>query len=224
MGTRYKRNLLDTPTLKARDGTNLWVLKPGRWNRKLGGRFTRGKWRGMRIWSLTLEEQSDNCPADCLQWSRCYGRNMPFAHRYSNNAALLIGIRQDLMTLTGRGKPYAVRLHVLGDFPSVGYVMFWQTMLALHTLAHVWGYTHWKPQTDVGQAIRQLAGSCDRFRIMASDGEQGDTLPRAVVVDTWEDNHDRLLVPCPEQTGRVPTCGACGLCVNGRTEVAFHAH
>lgn len=43
------------------------VLKDGHNNRKIGRLVTKGRWRGMRIFTLTLEERP-TCPTGCAHW------------------------------------------------------------------------------------------------------------------------------------------------------------
>lgn len=59
------------------------MLKRGKQNKKLGDKITIKMWKGMTMYSLTLEERA-TCPTDCEQWDNCYGDNMPFAHRFDH--------------------------------------------------------------------------------------------------------------------------------------------
>ena len=80
---------LRPPTTRYRKGVkapSLSMLKRGEQNKKLGDKITKGAWKGMTMYSLTLEERA-TCPSDCQQWDNCYGDNMPFAHRFDHTQA-----------------------------------------------------------------------------------------------------------------------------------------
>lgn len=210
-------------------GVPLHVLKWADANGKIGGWLERGSWfrqhGRMPIFSLTLEERA-TCPASCPLWRGCYGDNMPFGHRFSAGIDLMGALEIDLSYLSATFPAYATRLHVLGDFFSRHYVEFWSRMLREHEPLHVYGYTHRQPGTDIGDAVTVLVGEHGgRCSILRSDPTTtGDPLPAAVVVP-----HDTLVPPagfviCPNEQGKTKSCGTCGLCMNGRTNIAFLDH
>ena len=93
------------------------VLKPGSNNKKLGFKISSNKWKGKRLFSLTLVER-ETCPTSCHHWDDCYGNNMPFAHRFSTNR-LEEKLEAEIESLTKKYKEgIVIRLHVLGDFYS----------------------------------------------------------------------------------------------------------
>src|SRR5260221_4939880 len=101
------------------------VLMPGANSAKLGAVVSKGAWRGFPIYSLTLEERS-TCPRSCHNWSTCYGSGMPWAWRVRHGIALDVALHRELGVLQARHPGgFAVRLHQLGDFPSVRYVERW---------------------------------------------------------------------------------------------------
>ena len=104
------------------------VIKPGSNNKKLGFNITSKKWKGKKLYSLTLVER-ETCPISCHHWDDCYGNNMPFAHRFSTEG-LEKNLEREIETLINK-HPHGIviRLHVLGDFYEVGYVQFWEDML-----------------------------------------------------------------------------------------------
>ena len=59
-----------------------FILKPGSNNKKLGFKVNSKRWKGKKLYSLTLVER-ETCPTSCHHWNDCYGNNMPFAHRFS---------------------------------------------------------------------------------------------------------------------------------------------
>lgn len=55
------------------------VLKPGRHSKKLGSHFSKGLWRGMPIYSLSLPERT-TCPMACQVRASCYGTECSWRH------------------------------------------------------------------------------------------------------------------------------------------------
>lgn len=203
------------------------VLKSGANQRKLGSIVTKGAWRGMPIFSLSLEERA-TCPADCANWASCYANAMPFATRYRHGPQLERSLEADLAGLQHRFPAgFVVRCHLVGDFYSVEYLNLWSGWLDRFPALHVFGYTAWDWLTDIGAAVAVLAFQrWDRFAVRLSSREPG--IMRAVTV--WEVPDKRTsgsVIPCPAQTGGAKGCGECGLCWSpaARTKtIAFIAH
>ena len=172
---------------------------------KLGKKVKKGKLKGSKIYILTLEERA-TCDSDCEHWLNCYGNNMPFAHRFIVNDALYPAIERDLDELDAKGKPYLVRLHILGDFFNLKYVFFWRKQLAKRELLNIYGYTRNHPTKALGiaiKAVRQEYG--ERFAIRFSN--YPDDPMSAQSKDSSTDG-----VGCPEQLGLAESCGDCALC------------
>jgi hypothetical protein len=131
---------------------NTFVLKSGENSTKLGNKITKGLWKGMAIYSLTLEERK-TCPATCQQLSICFGNNMPFAQRWNVDSHLYTRLLIELEQLSYQHRMYAVRLHVLGDFPSVDHVGFWLAALKAYPGLRLFGFTHWDRASEVGSLI-----------------------------------------------------------------------
>lgn len=210
--------------------TGLFALKTAAGNAKLGnGRnvFTKGRFRGMPLFSLTLEERA-TCPSSCAQWTRCYGNRMVYATRYNVDEALYAGLRADVAKLSLKyPHGFVTRLHVLGDMVSVAYVEFWRELLEQHPELHIFGYTHREHGTPIGDAVAALVHDFpERVSILRSDGaDPADPLPKAVVIDA----HATVPAPltkviCPEQTGKAASCLECGLCTLGTVGVSFLNH
>ncbi len=198
------------------------VLKPST-NRKLGKRIQRGQWKGMPIYTVTLEERR-TCPRSCAHWEDCYGNNMPFAHRFEHGPQLEERLEEELRELQQRhATGFAVRLHVLGDFYSIPYVALWAEWLREFPALHIWGYTARHPGTDpIGDAIESVRtdpGIGPRFRIRYSGGGRAN-LPLSADPAEWNTPG----FTCPEQTGKLASCGACGLCWESPRNVRFIAH
>lgn len=197
------------------------LLKSGYWQRKLGNRVTKGRWRGMRIFSLTLEERA-TCPRDCAVFRSCYGNGMQHSVRHAHGPQLEARLWDELTALAERNRRgFVVRLHILGDFYSVGYVEFWREALDAFPGLHVFGYTAWKPCTRIGAAVAALRGQLwSRFAVRTSGLQQA---LGAFVVDS-EAEVPKGSVLCPAQTGKTETCGTCGVCWSTDKPIAFLRH
>lgn len=205
-----------------RDAPPSGVLKGGDNQRKLGARVQKGRWKGFPIFSLTLEERA-TCPADCPLWNGCYGDNMGRSVRYRPGDALMEALAADLDDLQYRHpRGFVVRLHILGDFPSLSYAAFWIEALWSYPALRVFGYTHWQAGTPIGDTLRNAADlHWDRFAIRISDGHIG---PVALTVDTAEDAATARAIICPAQTGKTDCCATCALCWATQKPIAFLVH
>lgn len=217
MRTTFPARVLDPTADKT-------ILKPGASNRKLGDVVEKGEWRGMPIYSLTLEERA-TCPRTCHLLSSCYGNSMSFSVRFKHGVELEMALERELATLAHQHRDgFVVRLHVLGDFYSVGYVNFWKKMLRKHARLHVWGYTARPMEGAIGKAI--LSAPVDRFFIRFS-GETRGPFRTMTVTKAQAENLPRDVIICPVETGKTQSCGSCGLCwalsASGKT-IAFLLH
>lgn len=221
---------LKEPPLEASKSTGLHVLKSAASNTKVGGSnniILKGPkaFRGKPLYTLTLAERA-TCPLDCKQWDNCYGNNMPFAHRYVPNLDLEHVIWLDLLTLKKKHpKGFVVRLHILGDFYSMGYVNFWRKKLHEFPNMAIYGYTHRKNDTQIGKAIAYMTRDfSDRVSILRSDKEDpADLLAGAYTVKAGATPRKDIVI-CPEQTGKTESCLTCGLCFHGHIHVQFLEH
>ena len=205
-----------TTYIKSVKVPNTTVLKEGRNNDKLGWIITKTKWRGKRMYSLTLEERA-TCPPTCHHWDDCYGNNMPFAHRFSHGPELLKAIDDQLQTLTDKWpEGIVVRLHVLGDFWNRAYVNFWAIMLNKYPTLCIFGYTAHYLTHPMRHAIDSLnLCSNDRSMIRYSyNGTYDPIMPHRKFAATEDYKGDTF--DCPEQTDRIDSCANCGACFNKR--------
>lgn len=225
--TVYLKSVRPAPVLPT-VSTGLRVLKSSKSNSKLsGGRngeIVKGRkyYRGRPLYQLTLVERA-TCPPTCEQWGDCYGNNMPFAHRFEPGKELEEALEHDLNFLRHKHpEGFVVRLHVLGDFYSLGYVSFWRKQLRANPTLALYGYTHRKHGTQLGDAVAAMVRDFpERTSILRSDGRSPeDPLPKAVVVETPPEG----VLVCPEQTGKSESCLTCGLCFNGKTDIHFLRH
>lgn len=191
------------------------LLISGHNNPKLGKEVAKGDRAGWPIFQLSLEERA-TCPRTCPVWAGCYGNAMPFARRHRADADLT-AVLADEIAATAAQHPggFLLRLHTLGDFYSVPYVLFWAEMLAAHPALHVFGYTSRRaddpdPETrKIAQAIGILTRAMwKRFAIRTSHAEFGPQ--RSVVVMSDPGLPDVIM--CPAQTKATEACATCGLC------------
>jgi hypothetical protein len=199
------------------------LLKSGKWSRKIGSHVEKGAWRGMPIYTLTLEERA-TCPRSCGHWDDCYGNKMNWSQRIRPGLALEARLREELdeiATQRANRRGFVVRLHVLGDFYSVAYVRLWSWALLRHPQMRLYGYTAHHPSSEIGREIHHLNGiEPERWRIRFSDGPA--PLLRTVSVDRETDAGGAVV--CPAQTGRSDCCGTCALCWATDKPIAFLRH
>lgn len=213
--------LFPTRVFDADDDAVQRLLVSGVNSRKIGRIVTKGAWAGFPIFTLTLEERA-TCPSTCAEWRTCYGNNMHFAKRV-RHGDLFERFLWDELHEAQRAHPggFVVRLHVLGDFYSTGYVGLWEQALRDFPALHVFGYTARQPFVDpIGIAVNrlvQLHGT--RFSIRFS----GLDLSRngAVVVDDVADTEH---VICPAQLKKTECCATCTFCWQSDRTIAFLRH
>lgn len=220
--TRYPGSIISAKKSKR-------VLVSGKENRKLGHRVTKGRWRGLTIYSLTLVERA-SCPANCLEWSTCYGNALNWPKRLVLDDELTRRLDVELDMLAAcHPSGFLVRLHVLGDFGAnaregLPYVEFWERRLRDTPELHVFGFTAHDPLSPVGAAImsmnREFPG---RVRIRFSGTTSDDGFGATVIDDPAESQH----VVCPFESDhpkRPKDCAGCGLCWTMDRTVEFVRH
>jgi hypothetical protein len=110
-----------------------------------------------------------------------------------------------------------IRLHVLGDFPSVEYVAFWKDTLDEFQNVACFGYTHRSIEAwggdQIGEAIQSVKElHPERFRIRwSSPVARADG---SVVIDNVPKTNrgDNNEIVCPSQTEDTACCATCALC------------
>ena len=207
------------------------VLMKGSNNGKLGFKIKKGRmWEGKRIYSLTLVER-ETCPTSCHHWDDCYGNNMPFAKRWNTSPNLRKAIEQDISRLVKKHKDgIVVRLHVLGDFYSVGYVNFWRDMLTKYPTLCIFGYTARLSGSIMQNIVFMNAGFSDRCVIRYSKNKEyteaisnhGSEIYDLRYAATEE--FEGKAFQCPEQVRKVDSCADCGLCWAAKSTVRFLSH
>ena len=213
------------PSTVVRQGMPQNLLKSGYNSSKIGGQVLKGKWKGMPIYTLTLEERA-TCPTSCHHWRSCFGNKMHLAQRISHKApGFAAALVADVERL-GREHPggFVVRLHVLGDFFSVPYVKLWEAMLDNVLALRVFGYTaRWDAQNDpIARALVALTmRRWERFAMRFSDAPI-DECATVSIEHPVQAPGDAIV--CPEQMGKTESCSTCGLCWQSRRRVAFLQH
>lgn len=197
------------------------LLVGGHNSRKIGKRITKGEWKGFPIFTLTLQERA-TCPSSCRHWLTCYGNNMHMAIRVHHDAEFEEILWLELEALQqAHPDGYAVRLHVLGDFYSVGYVELWERALKAFPALHVWGYTARELEDPIGKRLYTLAtAQFDRFALRFS-GQDWKQLGAPTVA---KGEKHAVAITCPAQTSKTECCATCTLCWSTKRSVAFEQH
>ena len=190
-------------------------------NKKLGKtKIVKGRHKGKYIYSLSLEERK-TCPTSCFHWKTCYGNNMPFAHRFMGNDALMKRLDDELNILSTKHKEgILIRLHVVGDFFSVNYVKFWKKMLSKYNGISIFGYTARTPFSEIGKEIAILRSlNWDRFSIRFSNSME------KISANSEDFANAKQGIVCPEQLDKTKNCASCGLCWNKNIDnIIFKTH
>ncbi len=218
-------SLINTKFPKSVKPPSINMLKPGSNNKKLGWTVTTKKWQGAKLYSLTLEERA-SCPTTCEQWNNCYGRSMPFAHRFDHKHPDFLTLLADNVRSVCEKHPEGVviRLHVLGDFFSVDYVRFWTRMMNEHPKLYLFGYTHHKHDTKIGAWVNiMMAVHPKRCVIRYSDEPAMDLSAQTIKADGSSPKQRGII--CPEQQNKVASCADCSLCWTATTKpILFLEH
>jgi len=200
------------------------LFKSGVNSSKIGGRVTKGDWKGMPIYTLTLEERA-TCPTVCEHWYDCFGNHMQWSTRWKAGVLLERHIElriEDLAAKHPRG--FVVRCHVLGDFYSVRYVRLWDSMLDRFPQLHVFGYTRREKLEPIGLWVERLnVGYPDRWRVRWS--ERGGEMGTTTIDDVTARGRIAEGIVCPAQTeGDEVSCGSCALCWGSKEPIVFLVH
>lgn len=219
------RTLFPNTVVEVTESEPARLLVSGANNRKLGDVVAKGRFKGYALYGLSLEERA-TCPSDCAVRDIYYGNGMQMArrHRIGDPDTFYDRLGEEIATLLSAHDGLLVRLHVLGDFPSVEYVANWADLLEEWETLAVYGYTARRKDSDIGEAIAHLKQRFpDRFRIRWSNSDAGDG---AFVLDKMPDGPkfgDAIV--CPTQTDMTACCSTCGLCwESDRQPIAFIKH
>lgn len=206
------------------------ILVSGHNQAKLGARVEKGRWRGMPIFHVTLEERA-TCPRSCALWSACYGNSMPFARRHSAGPEMEAKLWDELRA-TNNAHPlgFLVRLHGLGDFYSRAYVDFWLMALIAFPGLRVWGYTAHPRESEIGERITSVSRLMPARWFIRSSVRADDPAGPMQATTIWRPEatgHIAEGFVCPAQTDDTRACATCGLCWSpafAATRVVFLGH
>lgn len=216
------------------DGTSLFrarvafpgsepLLKSGMHNRKIGKRVVKGRWAGMPIYTLTLEERA-TCPRTCSHWLDCYGNKMNWSTRWRHGPELEKALDRELHLLARQHRRgFVVRLHVLGDFYSSAYVDRWLGWLVAIPQLHVWGYTARRRDSAIGERISYINEQMAPRWVVRFSEDLGE-LGTVTIYSPNARGNTPLGVVCPAQTDDSECCGTCGLCWQSKCSIVFLAH
>ena len=219
--TIYKKNIHDLNNYKFK------VLKPST-NKKLGKKVLKGEFKDHKFYTLTLVER-ETCPSDCYHWSTCYGNNMPFAHRMNSSDELLLTnrIHEDIKNLNG--KKALIRLHILGDFFSTQYVLFWDLMLKLYKNIAIYGYT----ANNLNSKIKKSIAIAEKIIALTNTHKKRFSIRFSNDLNNkFSANSFDIVKPakgesilCPVQDDKTENCGTCGLCWESQErQIIFKTH
>lgn len=216
------RTLFPSTVVEVTEDEPVRLLVSGENNRKLGDVVAKGRFKGYALYQLSLEERA-TCPSDCSVRDICYGNGMQMArrHRIGDDDVFYDRLGHEIAELVDQHPGgVLVRLHVLGDFPSVEYVANWADLLDEWPTLAVYGYTSRLPTDwdgdEIGDAIEGVTQRFpDRFRIRKSLGgipiEDAEGDVTLVLDHVPEEKYDGAIV-CPMQSDATACCATCGLC------------
>lgn len=192
------------------------ILKSVAGNHKMGkggNTISKGKWAGMPMFQMSLEERA-TCSRDCKQWAACFANNMAFAHRIDHTHPDFLAILSDEIDALCRKYRHGVviRPHVIGDYFNAAYAKFWMDKAEQHPNLHLFGFTHWGRDTDIGQVI--LKGN-ENPRVWIRFSDAGGDMSANVEGEGFQ---------CPEQTGKTQSCLTCAACWSTTKAVRFISH
>jgi hypothetical protein len=228
---RENRTLFPSTVVTVTESEPARILVSGKNNRKIGSTVEKGKFKGYGIYCLSLEERA-TCPEDCSARGICYGNGMQMArrHRIGDPDIFFDRLGFEIAELLDDHPGLLIRLHVLGDFPSVEYVSFWKEVLDENPNVACFGYTHRNATAwggdEIGDAIQAVKDvHPERFRIRwSTDVSRPDS---AVILDhvprgARGPNQE---IVCPAQRDATACCATCSLCWEARSEnIAFIKH
>ena len=212
-------------TVRPARSSDRWALKRGEHQRKIGGVILKGRWKGFPVFTLTLEERA-TCPRSCVHWRSCMGNRMNWSDRVEAGTDLEWRLAREVALLDiDHTRGFVVRLHVLGDFPSVRYVELWRRLLARHPSLNIYGYSaRWDVKNDpIAAALASLAADVGwrRFAMRLSDAPSEK---RSTVSIEHPYQAPRDAIVCPEQVGKTESCSTCALCWQSERRIAFIQH
>jgi hypothetical protein len=220
------RTLYPSTVVNAKDSPR--VLVSGINSRKIGKRVTKGRWKGMPLYTLTMEERA-TCPTTCAVWTTCYGNGMHYARRHRPGPDLEDKIIREVDALSRKHTlGFVVRLHVLGDFYSPQYVWMWRALITTYPQLHIFGFTAHTSTSEIGAEIDRLnfiaGGHCHiRFSKGLVPDPGAAPIAETIDYDPKSTTYNGGII-CPAQTNKTPACATCGLCWTTTKPIVFLLH
>lgn len=183
---------------------------------------------------VTIQTSTRTLVAQGFFTHNCYGNNMPFARRWRPGPALEWRLEREVPALElEHPRGFAVRLHSLGDFYSVGYVRLWRRLLESCTALRIFGYTAridtmgCEIAYEIALLVRDYWTRMDppRFAVRFSNAPVGER--STVTLESPVQLPERTTI-CPAQwtpSGKKSeSCSTCGLCWDTPRRIAFLRH
>ena len=176
------------------------------------------------MYTLTLIER-ETCTDECEHYKDCFGNNMPFAHRFEVNDAFMSRLESDIHA-TARLNPngFLVRLHILGDFESVEYTLFWERMMIHYPNLYVYGYSRNHIDSKYSH-VRDIAKELIRLRSKYQDRwavRFSNKLDEEYSANS-RDITDKGIT-CLAQVKASVSCSDCTLCWSSKKAIGFITH
>ena len=193
-------------------------------NIKLGKKVTKGKLKGMKMYTLTLIER-ETCTDECEHYTDCFGNNMHVAHRFEVNDAFMLRLESDIhATAVANPNGFLVRLHILGDFKSVEYTLFWERMMIHYPNLHVYGYSRnhidskYSHVRDIAKELIRLRNKYqNRWAVRFSNKlDQEYSANSRDITDKG--------ITCLAQVKTDVSCSDCTLCWSSKKAIGFITH
>lgn len=204
------------------------ILKDGAHNAKIGGDVLSGRLRGAKIFTLSLEERA-TCPRSCALWRGCYGNNLHQTRRWNAGTELETGLAAEVQALCRMHRKVLIRLHVVGDFYSMRYLALWVLLLDDHPNLHIFGFTAWKIDSEIGAGIARVRAALGRRFAIRHSNTTGEWGSFTIDAPTQKARLGEAIV-CPEQrsaNGDIRPgvhCGNCTACWRGNAPIVFIEH
>lgn len=204
------------------------ILKDGKHNSKIGGTVMLGRLEGAPIRTLSLEERA-TCPRSCEHWRSCYGNNDQHATRWRHGDELMDRLEDEIDLLILENKQALIRLHYLGDFWSSAYVAWWADMITKHQGLHAFGFTAWKPGTEIGDMIARVRALYPQRFMIRHSGTCGKWGSFTIDLPTQKKTIGDA-VTCPEQLDSMNGgdqsrhCANCAVCWSTAAAIVFVEH
>ena len=176
------------------------------------------------MYTLTLIER-ETCTDECEHYKDCFGNNMHVAHRFEVNDAFMLKLESDIHT-TARLNPngFLVRLHILGDFKSVEYTLFWERMMIHYPNLYVYGYSRNHIDSKYSH-VRDIAKELIRLRSKYQDRwavRFSNKLDEEYSANS-RDITDKGIT-CLAQVKASVSCSDCTLCWSSKKAIGFITH